>query len=56
VEGLSAMRNEAAGLLELRGANALFTPFLSFFSFLSRNGEQVRVSATGRTFAVLAYS
>jgi hypothetical protein len=27
------MRNEAAGLLELRGANALFTPFLSFFFF-----------------------
>jgi len=55
VEGLSAMRNEAAGLLELHGANALFTPFL-FFSFHSRNGEHVRVSATGRTFTVLALS
>jgi len=34
VEGLLAMRDEAAGLLELRGAKALyFTPSLLFFSF-----------------------
>lgn len=49
VGGLSAMRHEAAGLLELHGARALYTfPFL-FFSFRSR-------SAIGRTFTVLVHS
>lgn len=48
----SAMRDEAAGLLEPRGAKTLYTLLPSFFFFSSflcspGAGECVRVSATG---------